>query len=258
MRSFKIAIGAAFFAALSSVFLMPHVSVARADDACALTPADFDKITAVQNDPTLSASEEITQELAVRKQLIIQTIACAQTEVASLQSTLANATTTNGAGDIQSQLLSDLNDASNFYTIEESKLDGVGISGSKAIVREIIAWRAGTYAPLEGNVNNYLLWTQNQPLFDTAQSRMDQTQRAVAFIESASASSDLQNAFNAAYTSFQTAKEENNEAENALAQSLSPDQSLALIKKSLDSLSDTYQGFFKISDAINSLLPQAQ
>jgi hypothetical protein len=255
MRSLKIAIIATFFMALSAVALMFHIGVALADDTCTLAPADFDKIATIQNDPSLSANEEVIQELAVRKQLITETITCAHAEVQSLQATLTNATATDDAKNIQSQLLGDLNDAANFYNIEVVKLDGTGLSGSKAIAREIIAWRAGTYVPLEGKVNNYLLWTQNQPLFDTAQSRMDQTRQAVAFLEGASANSDLQNAFNTAYASLQAAKTENDAAENALAQSLAPDQSLALIKQSLDSLSNTYQKFFAVSDAIKALLP---
>jgi DNA/RNA-binding domain of Phe-tRNA-synthetase-like protein len=85
---------------------------------------------------------------------------------------------------------------------------------------------------------------------------MDDTKQAVSFLESSSANPDLQNAFNAAYASLQTAKTENTGAKNALAQSLSPDQSLALIKQSLDSLSETYQGFFAVSKAINAILPK--
>jgi hypothetical protein len=255
MKPFKVVIIATFFAALSAMALGFHAGVAHAADVCAFAPADFDKITAVQNDATLSANEEVTQELALRKQLITKTITCAQTEVAAVRKTLTNATTTDSTKNIQSQLLSDLNDASNFYNIEAVKTDSAGILGSKAIAREIITWRAGTYVALEGKINNYLLWTQNQPLFDTAQSRMDQTQRAVSFMESASANADLQDAFNAAYASLQTAKDQNAQAKNALVQSLAPDQSLALIKQSLDSLSDTYQKFFAVSDAIKKLLP---
>jgi hypothetical protein len=256
MRPLRIIIVVVFFSALSSAALIFHVGVARADDACALTPADFAKIAAVQSDPSFTPSEEVMQELTVRKALLAQTITCAQTEVTSLQATLMEATDTAGTANVQSQLSSDLDGASDFYAMEASKLNGVGLSGSKEIASEILAWRAGTYMPLEGKINNYLLWIQNQPLFDTAQTRMDQTQNAVAFLESASADPDLQSSFNAAYADFQTAKQENTAAENALAQSLAPSQSLALIKQSLDSLSSTYQDFFAISDAIKALLPQ--
>lgn len=244
------------FSALMAVAFIFSAGVARADDACALTSADFAKIAAVQNDPAFTPSEEVTQELVVRKQLLSQTITCAQIQVSSLGATLAAATTTYGTANVQSQLLSDLVGASDFYTIEASKLNGVGLAGSKEVASEILAWRAGTYVPLEGKINNYLLWTQDQPLFNTAQVRMDQTQNAVDFLEGTSASPDLQNAFNAAYASFQSAKAQNAAAESALAQSLAPDQSITLIKQSLDSLSSTYEGFFAVSDAIKALLPQ--
>jgi hypothetical protein len=256
MRPLKIVIFGAVFGALSLVAFTFPVGAAHADDACALTPADFAKIAAVQSDPSFTPNEEVMQELTVRKQLLAQTITCAQTEVSSLQATLAEATATASTANIQSQLLSDLNGASDFYAMEAVKLNGIGISGSKEIASEILTWRAGTYVPLEGKINNYLLWTQDQSLFDTAQTRMDQTQSAVSFLESASANPDLQNAFNAAYASFQTAKTQNAAAENALAQSLSPSQSLAFIKQSLDSLSSTYQQFFAVSDAIKAVLPQ--
>jgi hypothetical protein len=252
--------GLAVFGVIFGVVMvaMPFffVGVAHADTTCALSPTDFAKIAAVQSDPSFTPTEEVIQELVVRKQLLSQTITCAQTEVSSLQSVLLAATTTYGTQNIQSQLLSDLDGASDFYTIEKSKLNNVGIAGSKEIASEILAWRAGTYTPLEGKINNYLLWTQDQSFFNTAQARMDETQNAVNFLESTSASQDLQNAFNTTYASFQSAKAQNAAAESALAQSLAPDQSLTLIKQSLDSLSSTYQGFFAVSDAIKALLPQ--
>lgn len=241
-----VALAAAFF----------HPTIARADDSCTLPSSDFDQIAVIQNDPSLTSNQEVIQELALRKQLLEQTIACAQTDVASLRSTLAAATSTYGTEDIQTQLLSDLDSASEFYAIESGELAGSGIAGTKAIASNIIAWRAGTYVPLEGKVNNYLLWTQDQPLFAMAQTRMDQTQRAVNFLENATPDADLQSAFSAAYASFQDAKQQNAAAEQALAESLSPDQSIALIKQSLSSLADTYKNFFAVSSAIAALLPQ--
>lgn len=257
MRPIKIAILGALFTVLSIVGAACWVHGARAEtDPCALSQSDFDKIAAVQNDPTLSANQEVVQELAVRKTLVAQTIACAETQVAALKETLQSATGTESTADIASQLSSSLDGASDFYAIEEAKLSDAGISGTKLIAREIIDWRAGTYVPLEGEVNNYLLWVENQPLFDTAQTRMDQTSRAVSFLESAATDADLQNAFNASYAAFQNAKQENAAARQALAQSLAPDQSLALIKQSLESLSTTYQQFFAVSAAIKAILPQ--
>jgi hypothetical protein len=255
-----LSIGAvvALLVALGGVAPVFGVQVARADESCMpITASDISQITAVENDPTLSYSQEITQELALRRQLVGETIACAQEEVQTLQTALNNVQPTGGASQtLQSQYLGDLNDATNFYDLELTKLNGSGIASTEAIAREVLSWRTGTFDPLSENINNFILWAGNQSFFATAQTRMDQTQRAVAFIESASPDSELQNAFEAADSSFSTAVAENNAAESALGQSLSPDQTIGLIKQSLDSLSSTYQSFFTVSSLINAALPQ--
>ncbi len=224
---------------------------------CGISKDDIAKIAAVQNDPTLTPSEEVVAELALRKQLIGQVVACAQNEIASLRTFLGSAaTSTSAETQIERQLQGRLDDASNFYTIELGKLGTAGIAGTKAVASDVLAWREGTYAPLAAQVNDFVLWSGNQELFATAESRMTQTQQAVSFLESASSNADLQNAFNAAYASFESAKNANAAAQNALQQSLPPDQTLVLIKQSLDSLQSTYQQFFSVSGIIQKLLPQ--
>ncbi len=223
---------------------------------CGITTTDIAKISAIQNDPTLSYADEIKQELALRKQLVGKTISCAQQEVQTFRANLASTTVPGDAQPLQSQLLGRLGEAAGFYDSESAKLNVVGIAGSEAIAREMLAWRQGTFLPLSENVNNFILWAQNQDLFDTAQARMTQTERAVSFLESASPNADLQAAFDGAQASFNDAENENAAAKAALMQNLSPDQSLALIKQSLGSLSDAYQGFFTVSTLISKILPQ--
>ena len=224
---------------------------------CGITKEDIAKIAAVQNDPTLAPSEEMMAELAVRKQLIGKVIACAQNEVGSLRTSLGTAATSTFAEQaIEGQLQGRLDDASNFYSIELGKLGTAGLAGTKAIASDVLAWREGTYAPLAQQVGDFLLWSGNQELFSIAGSRMTQTQQAVSFLEGASNNADLQNAFNAAYASFESAKSANAAAQSALQQSLPPDQTLVLIKQSLDSLQSTYQQFFNVSGIIQKLLPQ--
>lgn len=230
---------------------------AQAADTCGVTTDDIAQIVAVQNDPSLSASQEVVAELALRKTLVSKVIACAQGETASLRKALAGVHTSgNAAQGIQSQLQGRVADADHFYAIELSKLNDAGIAGTEGIAGEVLAWRGGTYGPLAGQVGDFILWNANQPLFTVAQTRMDQTQQAVSFLEGASANAALQQAFNDAYASFQSAKQENAAAEQALQQSLPPDQTLALIKQSLADLQTTYQKFFAVSGIIQTLLPQ--
>ena len=248
--SFALCVAGAIF--ISGAFRIP---VAHAAD-CGITAADINQITAIQNDPSLSYSDEIKQELAVRKNLVGETIVCAQQEVQTFKTSLASSSVSSADRDLQSQLAGRLNDASNFCTIKLANLNNAGIVGSEEIAQQVLAWRQGTFIPLSEDVNNFILWSGNQDLFDTAQTRMSQTQNAVSFLENTSPNSALQSALDAASVSFGDARNENIAAKAALTQGLSPDQTLALIKQSLDSLSTTYQNFFTVSTLIKTILPQ--
>jgi hypothetical protein len=77
----------------------------------------------------------------------------------------------------------------------------------------------------------------------------------VALIERAAPNRDLENDLANAQTFVAAANNENQAAKSALLQSLSPDQSLAHIQQSLQSLSDAYQKFFDIATIAETLLP---
>jgi hypothetical protein len=243
-----LAIGAIF------IFGILRVPAAHAAD-CGITAGDIAQITAIENDPSLTPSDEIKRELALRKILVGETIVCAEQEAQTFQTNLASTTVPSDVQSLQSQLLGNLNQAEGFYNSEMQQLNVVGIAGTEAVAQQVLAWRENTFIPLSENVNNLILWAQNQNLFSTAQVRMGQTQSAVSFLESASPNPDLQTAFANAQSSFNDAESENAAAKAALIESLSPDQSLALIKQSLGSLSTTYQNLFTVSNLINTILP---
>ncbi len=207
----------------------------------------------------LQAAQSVADELTIRKQLLGQTIACAVSDAQSLQTTLnAVSMPDSESAAIQSQLSGKLDDAVNFYNLESAKLNGAGISATEAIAQEIVAWRTANYDPLTGQINNLILWSQNQGLFNTAETRLTQTTQVVNFIESAAANNDLQGQLNAARSSLEDAQSENAAAETSLAQFQSPDQSLASIQQSLQSLADTYQKFSDLNTSIQALLPTSQ
>jgi hypothetical protein len=259
MKRSKIIATAAFSAFLAAgavfIFGIATAPTARAAE-CGITAGDIAQITAIQNDSSLSTSDEIKQELLARKNLIGETIVCAQQEVRTFQANLAAVTVPTDVQSLQSQLLGNLSEAAGFYDSQLAQLNVVGIAGTKAIAQQVLSWRESSFIPLSENVNNFILWAQNQNLFNTAATRMSQTQNTVAFLEAASPNPALQTAFNNAQSSYNDAESENAAAQAALVQNLSPDQSLALIKQSLSSLSDTYQGFFNVSTLISKILPQ--
>ncbi len=236
---------------------VPSAHAATAVNAdCGITAADLAQITAIQNDPSLSPSDEIKQELAVRKQLVGVTIVCAEQETQLLHTNLQNASVESDMQSLQSQMLGNLNQSSDFYNTELTKLGVVGIAGTKAIAQEVFAWRANVFVPQSEGANNLMLWSKNQSLFTTAQTRMTQTQQAVSYLEGVTPNASLQTAFAAAQASFSDAQTENAAAKTALLTSVAPDQTYALIKKSLASLSDTYDSFSTVSAIIKKNLPQ--
>lgn len=223
-------------------------------DSCAPSTAAFNEIQAIQNDPTLSYLDEIKSELAARRSLLSQTIVCAKSETESLKANLNDAVIDPSFQVTRSQLSDKLDSSAAYYDIELAKVNTAGIGGTKAIAKEILAWRAGTYAPLAANVSNFILWSENQTLFSVADDRLAQIGNLAASVPF-SENSQLQSDFQAATVSLQTAESKNSEAKLALAQSVSSDQSLALIQQSLDALSSTYQHFFDISTLVATLLP---
>jgi hypothetical protein len=258
MNNKKGIIASAIFV-LSMVIAMANV-VAHAPAAhaaeCGITTAEIAQITAIQNNPSLSPSDEIKAELALRKQLVGETIGCAQQEVQAVQVTLASTSVESDVQSLQSQMMGNLNESAEFYNAELQKLNVVGIAGTKAIAQEVLSWRDGTFIPLSDNASNLILWNQNQDLFNTAAARMTQTERAVSFLEGAAPNPALQTALASAQSSFNDAQSENDAAKIALIENYSANQSLMLIKQSLASLSATYQDFSTVSSLINGILPQ--
>jgi hypothetical protein len=237
---------------LGSFIVTPSV---RAADDCAITQNDIAGIQAIQQDPALSYINELNQELAARKVLLIKTISCAEQNAQSLQSQL-NSIHPAGAGAqmIQAQLSESLDATLKYYNSELGNADGAGISGTEQVARDVLSWRESNYAPLIGEVNNFALWNQNQALFTTAVSRMNQINQLASFLTAAN-NTDLSNAITVAQIDFKTASDANIAAQKGLSQSLPPDQSLALIQASLKALARTYQDFFNVSSIVQNLLP---
>lgn len=227
------------------------LGVARADTTCTITPADLDQVTS-------AAALGLTAELTVRKALLTKTLSCAKSDAQALQDQLNTISTSDNAKTLQSQLAGQLGDAMNYYDLELVKVGDAGIAGTKGIAKDTLAWRAGTYDPLEKQVANFTLWAENQNLFGVAANRLTQIRNIVSFITHAAPNDDLQNAFTNAETLMQSANQENQAAKDALLRSAPSDQSFALIKQSLSSLSDAYKKFSDANTIIQTLLPASQ
>jgi hypothetical protein len=250
-RAISIALFAALVAAPALAARAADTPSASASGSCTITADD---LAAIQT----AAQDGLLAELAARRALLSRTITCAENNTQALQSELNGLSVSGDARTIQSQLSGKLDDAITYYNLELAKVSGAGIAGTQAIAKEVLAWRTSNYEPLSENVQNFELWAGSQPLFSAAESRLNGIANLVAFFEQAGENLTLQGDLADAQSLVQTAKNEDQDAQNALAQSLPPDEVRAQIQQSLQTLSDTYQKFFDIASAIQSLLPGAK
>jgi hypothetical protein len=263
MRIFSFKLDSSPKAAISALFILlailiglgqvKHASAAAADP-CGLTVSNFNKIQAIQNDPTLSYSDELKAELSLRKQLLTTTIACAKDDAQTLQTTLSNLKIDSSFQNLRLQLSENLASTVNYYDLELSKVPDAGVRGTQTISKDVLAWRESNYAPLAENVSNFILWSQNQGLFSTADNRLTQVGKLAQSVPFSN-NTDLQNDLQAATASLKAAEEANSLAKDALAHLTYPDPSLNYIQQSLAALSDTYQHFFDIASLVQTLLP---
>jgi hypothetical protein len=241
-------------ASTSTKMAIPPVANVGNGPSCVPDPTLFAQIKAIQNNSALGPLEEIKSELVLRKQLLTQTIVCAEQEAQTLKASLAATIPDPSFSNLQLQLSSRLDEAVSYYRFELGKVSTAGLGGNQAIAKEVLAWRETNYAPLSANISNFILWSGNQTVFDTAEKRLGEVGNLVGSVPF-SKNSELQGDFQAAAVSLRSAESENVQAKQALAESLPSDQSLALIQQSLSDLSLTYQHFFDISNLVEKLLP---
>ncbi|MDE2019202.1 MAG: hypothetical protein KGJ13_02525 [Patescibacteria group bacterium] len=245
---------------LAFLFCFGIASVSHADAAaspavsCNLQSAAFNRIQAIQNDPTLGYAEELKAELAARRQLLTITINCALEDAQTLQSNLNNLQVDPGFLNLQTQLSENLDTSINFYNIQLSKVPTAGIAATQTIAKDVLAWRESNYAPLAATVSNFVLWIKNQPLFTAADNRLGEIKNLAQSVPF-SDNTDLQTELQGAKSSLRAAEDANTLAKNSLAHPTYPDPSLGYIQQSLSSLSDTYQHFFNIASLVQTLLP---
>jgi hypothetical protein len=237
----------------STVSVAPIVGT---DDGslCTPNPALFAQIKTIQNNPALGYLDEIKAELVVRKQLLTDTITCAANESKALKTSLMAVKTNQDFITFQSQLAGQLDEAAAYYDLETQKVSTAGLSGTENIAKDVLSWRKSNYAPLAENVSNFISWSGNQAVFGVAENRLEQVKSLIGSVPF-SENAELQDDFQEAVVSLQSAQDENAKAGQAFEQSLSPDQTLALIQQSLSDLAATYQHFFDISNLVQTLLP---
>ena len=197
---------------------------------------------------------KIRTELAIRKTILTAIIDCAAQETQALRQKVEE-TSPDGAGTpIRARFLDALNGALQYYADARSRVDTLGIGGSKDLAREVHAWRANTYTPTATQALNFLVWTKNQELFSAANGRLTDIQTAIRSLK-LTEDEKARTLLEESVASLRAANEDNDRARTELDQFPPPPETLSLIKHSLEKLAHTYELFFALSELAQKLIP---
>lgn len=231
--------------------LVARTDTVRAAD-CGVDKKNFDKLASIENDPSLGYAAAVKLELGIRKNILHMIVRCAVDEASGLKNRIDGASLAEPAAvAVRSKLGNELDNAVNYYRTQEAKIDDLGLQGSKDFSGNLEAWRMGNYELVKETGNNFLIWADDQAIFETAEGRMDQLTQTVTLLKFAYVE-EVQNLWHDAENQFAEAKRLNKKSGDDLM-TASPDEALATIKSSLDALSKTYE---KLSDLITAINKQ--
>lgn len=209
----------------------------------------------IQNNPDLSYSQSLQDELKLRKGILHGVIDCSISEVKKLEDTTRNLPEpNNNVAFLKSKFLDRLSEAEDYYLLQKSKIGDQGLQGSKNMARFLRVWRSDTYASLAADAGNLIVWVKNQDLFNTASWRfrqITQTVNSLNLLEQ----EEIRTYYYEAEQRLNQAKALNEDAGLSLGRTSSPDDTANKIKASLNALSDTYQTFFDLATSVKKLLP---
>ncbi|HUX36114.1 MAG TPA: hypothetical protein VMV71_03730 [Candidatus Paceibacterota bacterium] len=249
-RKTSIILGAALFTALVVSAPAKAANAANCDFSEGLKA-----LSAAQSASALSDNKEtIMNELAIRKNLINQAIDCSVSETLDLQSRVKAADASYaGLNDIQNRIISKLNDVLNYYQAQKDMVGNLGIEGSKTFSAGLESWRESNYVPLAELGSNFIIFSKNQYILQTAANRLNQitvTIKTLQLDDDQKISNDLDQAAK----SISLANDDNNQIMNAFRTMAWPNNISALTDSSLSHMKDAYQNFFDISTEAQSII----
>ncbi|MEK7195395.1 MAG: hypothetical protein AAB655_01735 [Patescibacteria group bacterium] len=254
MKTTKVAAAILIFIALG-IGTIPTLGATSSDPAeCGLKQEKFGELKSIRENPALDYAQATKQELELRKELLRETLGCITKEAADMKSKLDDVNTSDDAAKkIKVQLSRVIEDAIGYYGLQKTQIDNLGLQGSKDFSKNLLAWREGNYKPAAQLASNFIIWSENQNVFETASIRIDQVKRTVELLRVAKIDdyAKIQNLWTGIQGEFDGAARYNQRAEESILSFAPADESSELIKLSLRTLSDTYNKLFELMKTVS-------
>lgn len=240
------------FFVIGAVFFAQPATLA-AEDGCFLSSVKFAEIKSVQTDFSLDYFSRIKKELNIRKNLLGETINCLIAETRALEAEIQKVRTANSeVRELYTQFSGWFPGAISYYELQKTKINDLGIEGSKGFARDLAAWREGNYKPTARLISNFVLWAHNQELIQAAKNRLSQAGMVIEALQVAPEYWGAKKVLREAEAEFITATAANLKAREALKTYDSSGMSLEAIKSSLDSLALTYKKILGAAELITA------
>lgn len=204
----------------------------------------------------ISKEEKVVTEEKLKKELVISLFDCGLSEVGFLKSKLSELSLPDqGVEVIRQELIEKLNVLAEYYIKQKEEIKASGPTDIKTIAKSLKKWREENYNPLQQKITSFVLWVNNQALFDAAKNRFDKLNQIVKTLKIIDQDEDkIQGLIQRASDILKTAQTNNFLAKQALKNSNLAEDAFIFIRASLSNLHQVYQVFFELGDAIRHLL----
>jgi len=233
----------------------PFNTIAAEDTAVCNLTNKVAELNNLKNNNEIDYIEKRDAELELGKEVLLETINCAVQEAIDLKTELIKTSIKDrGLADLKTRLSADIDQAINYYRINQGGIRDLDSLGLKKLAQKILDWRTSNYNYIAGKVANLISWTNNQELFNVAENRFAQITKITDNLESSTDKAKF--TLREAENSLSEAKQINEQARTDLISFNAPEVSLDLIQKSLEKLSNVYNGFSALSEELNKILPE--
>ncbi len=233
---------------------LPAVHAQEGPLSCEFTDA-LAELNGLQADYYGDPAFRVRTELAIRKKILTTIIDCASADADLLEQKIKETPAEDTViGPVRARFMETLTSARRYYAEARSRVDTLGIGGSKELAREVRAWRENTYTPTATQALNFLVWVKNQELFRAANGRLADVQAAIRSLK-LTEDEKAQTLLGEAVTSLRDANSENDRVRMELDQFPPPPNTLGIIQRSLEKLAHTYEQFFALSELAQKLIP---
>ncbi len=196
----------------------------------------------------------LSEELRIRRGLLTSVLNCASSEIKTLQGNLKDTTPDAGLQKIQGRFSSQLESATRYYNEQKPKIDLLNIIETKILARSILEWREINYAPVAQKIESFVTWKKNHELVIAAKERFTQIIRTIENLKLGNYE-DIKKFLKDAQSNLDQAAQYNELAKQVFINLELRDDSLRLVRASLQELSTAYERFFDISQAVNKVFP---